>query len=137
MMHYTLKNEQGEVLDSSIDKDPLEFVQGSGMIISGLEQVLFGKTKGDKFTTIIPPEDGYGLKNDDLIQDVSLSQFENKDDVKVGLQFQVNGPNPALATIVAIKEDQVTVDLNHPLAGIELYFDIDIVDIFEGDNNGI
>lgn len=129
LMHYRLKNDSGEQLDSSFGNEPMGFIYGNGMIISGLEHILVEKSKGDKFTTIIPPEDGYGLKNDDLIQDVSLSQFENKDDVKVGLQFEVNGTNPALATVVEINGDTVTLDLNHPLAGVELYFDIEIVDV--------
>ena len=129
LMHYTLKDDQGKIIDSSVGKDPLEFIHGNGMIIPGLEQVLIGKAKGDKFTTVIPAEEGYGEKRSDLIQNVSLHQFDNPDQVQVGSQFQANGPQQAIATVIAREADHVIVDMNHPLAGQELYFDIDVFDV--------
>ena len=129
LMHYTLKNEQGQILDTSSGKDPLEFIQGSGAIIAGLDQVLVGKQKGDKFMAVIPPEDAYGDKRDDLIHKVSLKQFNNKESVQVGAQFQTNGPQQAIATVIAVDDENVTIDMNHPLAGQELYFDIDVFDV--------
>ena len=129
LMHYTLKNDNGEVLDSSSGKDPLGFIHGAGMIIPGLEQVLIGKQKDDNFMAVIPPEDAYGEKRDELVQDVPLSQFENKESVQVGMQFQVSLPQPAVATVIAISDETATVDFNHPLAGQELYFDVSIFDV--------
>tara|TARA_A100001015_G_scaffold29062_1_gene32303 strand:- start:3342 stop:3821 length:480 start_codon:yes stop_codon:yes gene_type:complete len=129
LMHYTLKNDKGDVLDSSIGKEPLGFIHGHGQLISGLEYVLTGKKKGEKFTTVVQPEDAYGDKQNDLIQQIPLSQFDNKDAVKVGVQFQTNGPDQAIATVIAVDKEEATVDLNHPLAGQELYFDIDVQEV--------
>ena len=129
LIDYTLKNEYGAIIDSSKGKEPLGFIHGSGQIIVGLEQVLIGKSQGEKFTTVIMPEDAYGLKNNDYIQVVSLNQFEDKSQVKVGAQFELDGPQRAVATITAVKNEDVTLDLNHPLAGQSLYFDVDIIEV--------
>ena len=129
LIDYTLKNEDGAIIDSSKGKEPLGFIHGSGQIIVGLEQVLIGKSQGEKFTTVIMPEDAYGLKNNDYIQVVSLNQFEDKSQVKVGAQFELDGPQRAVATITAVKNEDVTLDLNHPLAGQSLYFDVDIIEV--------
>tara|TARA_A100001015_G_C14871157_1_gene664432 strand:- start:103 stop:564 length:462 start_codon:yes stop_codon:yes gene_type:complete len=131
LMHYTLKNDQGETLDSSVGKEPLGFIYGGGQIIAGLEHVMLGKEKGEKFTTVVQPEDGYGAKRDELIQQVPLTQFDDKESVKVGVQFQASGPQQAIATVVAVDDVNATIDMNHPLAGQELYFDIDITEVRE------
>ena len=131
LIHYTLKNEAGEVLDSSEGRDPLEFVYGAGMIIAGLENALADKNKGDKFNVIIPPEDAYGAKQDELIQDVPLTQFQDKDSVQVGVQFQTDGPQQAIATVVAVTDEIATLDMNHPLVDQTLYFDVEVVDVRE------
>ena len=129
IIDYTLKNEEGTIIDSSKNKEPLGFIHGSGQVIVGLEQVLIGKSQGEKFTTVIMPEDAYGLKNEEYIQTVSMNQFKDKSQVKVGAQFQLDNPEQTVATIVDIKDYNVTLDLNHPLAGESLYFDIDIVEV--------
>ena len=126
---YTLKNEAGTIIDSSAGKEPLQYLHGSGQIIVGLEQVLAGKTIGDSFTTVVMPEDAYGLKQDDYIQNVSIDQFEDKSQVQVGAQFQIKAPQQALATIVAVNDTTVRLDLNHPLAGETLQFDVKVMDI--------
>jgi len=131
LMHYTLKNEEGEVLDSSSGQEPLGFIHGTGMIIPGLEQVLLGKVVNDKFTTVIPPEDAYGAKNESFVETVSLSKFEDPKAVKVGAKFQLDNPDQIMAVVTHVEEDQVTLDMNHPLAGETLYFDIEIVDVRE------
>tara|TARA_B100001989_G_C24272147_1_gene332216 strand:+ start:71 stop:556 length:486 start_codon:yes stop_codon:yes gene_type:complete len=129
LIDYTLKNEEGTIIDTSNGKEPLGFIHGAGTIIVGLEQILIGKAVGDEFTTAIMPEDAYGLRHDDYVQDVSINQFEDKSQVKVGAQFQIDAPQRAVATIVAVNEETVTMDLNHPLAGETLYFDIKVVEV--------
>lgn len=126
-IHYTLTNTNGEVLDSSKGKEPLDFMQGKGHIIKGLENALDGKEKGDKLNVTIPPEDGYGVRNDQLIQTVSKSAFEGVEEIKPGMQFQAQTPNGVQLIIVkSVDGEEVTVDLNHPLAGETLVFDVEV-----------
>lgn len=128
--HYTLTNENGEILDSSSGRDPLAYIQGSGGIIPGLEKAMEGKTVGDSFSTVVPPEEAYGVYQENMIQDVALEEFQNKDEVKIGAQFQVSaGEHIHIATVTEIEDGVVTLDLNHPLADTTLHFDVDIVAI--------
>ena len=126
---YTLKNESGTVIDTSFGKKPLGFIHGAGQIISGLEQILLGRSQGDSLTTVVMPEDGYGLINDDLIKTVPIDHFNDRAQLKVGAQFHLDGPQKAVAKVVNVENDIVTLDLNHPLAGQSLYFDINIIEV--------
>ena len=131
-MHYTLKNDAGEVLDSSEGRDPLVFLQGKGNIISGLESALVGKTTGDKLDVTVEPEDGYGVRREELMQKIPRSAFQGVDDVQVGMQFQAQtekGPIPLRVT--AIEGDEITVDANHVLASVRLHFSVSIESIRE------
>ena len=131
-IHYTLKNGDGKTLDSSSGQDPLTYLHGNGNLISGLEKELEGKVAGDKITAVIPPEEAYGQREDQLIQQVEKSQFSEQEQVVVGAQFQVQTQAGAMiATIAAVDGDQVTVDMNHPLAGETLHFDVEVVEIRE------
>ncbi|RAP29543.1 peptidylprolyl isomerase [Candidatus Marinamargulisbacteria bacterium SCGC AG-414-C22] len=130
VMHYQLKNDDGQILDTSFGKDPLGFIHGNGMIIAGLEYVMLGKTAGDRFTAVIPPEDAYGEKKDEYIQDVPLSQFGNPSAVKKGAKFQLNGQYQP-AVVLDVKDDVVTLDMNHPLADQTLHFEIELVEVRE------
>ncbi|RBP49620.1 FKBP-type peptidyl-prolyl cis-trans isomerase [Arenicella xantha] len=127
-MHYELKNAQGEVLDSSKDQEPLVYLHGAGNIIVGLEEQLEGKTIGDEVNAVVPPEKGYGLPVDALIQTVPREAFGAEiDKVDVGMRFQAEteqGPVPVVVT--AMDDTSVTVDGNHPLAGQELHFNVNV-----------
>ncbi|MCB0278316.1 MAG: peptidylprolyl isomerase [Calditrichaeota bacterium] len=129
-IHYTLTNNEGEVLDSSEGREPLAYLHGNGNLISGLENELNGKKKGDKLSVKIQPEDAYGLRDEALIQDVPLSNFTKPDEVEIGIQFQIQtNEGVKIATVVDKKEDEATLDLNHPMAGIELNFDVEIIEV--------
>jgi len=129
-IHYTLTNDEGEVLDSSIGDEALVYLQGGGNIISGLENALVGKVAGDKFNVRIAPEDAYGEIMDDMIQVISRDMFEGIDDLEVGMQFHADvSHGSGIVTVVGIEDDNITIDGNHPLAGLALTFDVEVVDV--------
>ena len=129
-IHYTLTNDEGEVLDSSIGDDALVYLQGSGNIISGLEKALVGKVAGDKFNVRIVPEEAYGELKKDMIQVISRDMFEGVDDIEVGMQFHADvSYGTGVVTVVSIDEGNVTIDGNHPLAGFALTFDVEVIDV--------
>jgi len=129
-IHYTLTNKAGEQLDSSIGAEPLTYLHGAGNIIPGLENALADKTVGDKLTVTIEPEEAYGERNEEHIQTVPRDMFQGIDNIEVGMQFQADSSNgPAVVTITAVEGDQVSIDGNHPLAGEQLTFDVEIMDI--------
>jgi FKBP-type peptidyl-prolyl cis-trans isomerase SlyD len=129
---YTLTDDQGTVIDSSEGREPLAFIQGIGNIIPGLERALEGKAQGDSLKVRIAPEDGYGERSDDLTQAVPKQMFESADEIEVGSQFQtMSETGPQIVTVVAVDDEHVTVDANHPLAGENLNFDVTIVEIRE------
>jgi FKBP-type peptidyl-prolyl cis-trans isomerase SlyD len=129
-IHYTLTNDDGEVLDSSIGDEALVFLQGSGNIIPGLEKVMVGKVTGDKFNVRIVPEEAYGELMEDMIQVLSRDMFEGIDNIEVGMQFHADvSSGPGVVTVVSIEGDDITIDGNHPLAGIALNFDVEVIDV--------
>lgn len=128
-IHYTLTNISGETLDSSVGNEPLVYLHGSGNIIPGLENALKGKAAGDKFDVTVAPEDAYGEKHDGMVQVVPKSVFEGMP-VEVGMQFQADVKSgPGIITVVQIDGDQVTIDGNHPLAGEELNFAVEVMEV--------
>ena len=128
LMHYTLKNDAGDVIDSSDGGDPLPFLQGHGNIIPGLESALEGSKAGDKLDVSIKPEEAYGERMKDAIQEIPKSALKGIDEVKVGMQLQSQDQdgNPFLVTVTKIEDDKITVDANHPLAGQTLHFSVSI-----------
>jgi len=129
-IHYTLTNDEGEVLDSSIGDEALVFLQGSGNIISGLEKAMVGKVAGDKFNVRIAAEEAYGELMDDMIQVISRDMFEGVDDIEVGMQFHADVSfGTGVVTVVSIDDENVTIDGNHPLAGVALTFDVEVLDV--------
>lgn len=129
-IHYTLKNNTGEVIDSSEGKDPLYYLHGFGNLIPGMEEGLEGKSQGDKLELKISPEKGYGQRDDRAVQQVPKSAFGGAD-VQVGMQFQASGEegHPIVVSVTAVDGDSVTVDANHPLAGVELNFKVEVMDV--------
>lgn len=130
-MHYELKDDVGEILDSSTGQDPLVYMHGANNIIVGLEEQLEGKTKGDKVVAQVSPEKGYGMPVEALVQTVPAEAFgEEIKEVEIGMRFQAEteqGPVPVVVT--GIEDGMVTVDGNHPLAGKQLFFNVSIEDI--------
>ncbi len=129
-MHYTLTNAGGEELDSSKGKDPLHYLHGFGNIIPGLEEELVGKEKGDKISVSVPPEKGYGVRNDQNMLQVKKDQFEGVDDIKIGMEVQTQGEHGLQMFVVTkVFGDTVILDGNHPLAGETLNFDVEVMDV--------
>lgn len=125
-IHYTLTDNEGNVLDSSAGRDPLHYIHGIGNLIPGMEEGLEGKTTGEKFNIKVSPEKGYGVKSDDLLQQVPRTAFGDQQ-VEIGMQFQTN--QGSVVTVTKIGLDSITVDANHPLAGVELNFDVEVMEI--------
>jgi FKBP-type peptidyl-prolyl cis-trans isomerase SlyD len=128
--HYTLRDDQGVVLDSSSGRDPLTYLHGKGNIIPGLEQALAGKAAGDKFDVTVPPAEGYGQRDDRLVQIIPRSKFGEGTELAPGMQVRASGPQGArLVMITKVERDFVTVDANHPLAGRTLHFSVEVAEV--------
>ena len=129
---YVLKDDEGQVLDSSEGREPLLYLHGAGQIIPGLERELDGKQVGDQLQVTVSPGDGYGERKDELRLDVARDQFDGIDDLELGMQFQVDSDDgPMVVTVVDISEEIVTVDGNHPLAGVQLNFTVTVREVRE------
>ena len=129
--HYTLTNAQGDVLDQS-QEHPMPYLHGAGNIIPGLEKELAGKKVGDKLTVNVPAAEAYGEYHEQLVNDVPREAFQGVDQIEPGMQFQANTPEGVqVITVKAVSGETVTVDANHPLAGQDLNFDVEIVDVRE------
>ena len=129
-IHYTLTNDEGEILDSSQDHGPLAYLHGAGNIIPGLEDALTDRVVGDKFKVTIAPEDAYGVRDDDLVQAVPKSAFQGVDEILPGMQFQAQSPEGLqLLTVLGVEGDEVILDGNHPMAGISLTFDVEVTEV--------
>lgn len=130
-IHYKLTNGDGEEVDSSAGREPLVYLHGAGGLIPGLERALEGKAANDQIQVVVQPEDGYGVVNPDLVQTVPRSAFKGIDDVQPGMQFETKDPEGQVQHIMVqeVKEDGVTVDGNHPLAGQVLHFDVTVASV--------
>jgi FKBP-type peptidyl-prolyl cis-trans isomerase SlyD len=129
-IHYTLRDESGEILDTSRGRDPLNYIHGSGQIIPGLEKALEGKAAGDDLSVVVGPEEGYGNRDESLVYDVPKGRFQAIETIEVGMQFNVGTDQGSLLMRVAdVDEENVILDGNHPLADMRLSFDVSVVDI--------
>jgi FKBP-type peptidyl-prolyl cis-trans isomerase SlyD len=125
--HYTLRDAAGRMLDTSRGGEPMPFLEGCGQIIDGLEEPLLQMAAGEKRTVVVPPERAYGLREAALVQKVPLARLPVTD-LKVGDQFQTGPDRQApVVTVVAIEGDEVLLDANHPLAGQELHFEVELI----------
>lgn len=134
-MHYKLTDKDGALIDSSERREPLAYIQGIGALVPGLESEIEGKTKGDKFNAVVAPEHAYGNRDESLIRVVPKSGFQGEEEMTIGMQVQIDTGEQgmAIATLTKIEGEDVTLDLNHPLADMELHFDIDVVDVREAE----
>ena len=129
-IHYTLKNDAGDVLDTSEGREPLAYLHGANNIIPGLEKALEGKAAGDKVDVSVEPAEAYGERQEQLVQEVPREAFQGVDDIQPGMQFNAQGPQgPVLVTVVEAGEETVKIDGNHPLAGQKLHFDVEVADV--------
>ncbi|MGB6450858.1 MAG: peptidylprolyl isomerase [Steroidobacteraceae bacterium] len=129
-LHYTLKDDDGEVIDSSASRDPLSYLHGRGNLIPGLERELQGKSAGDKLSVKIEAADGYGEYDKSLVEQVPRRALKGITNIKVGTQLRgetEHGPRTVIVT--RIVGDMVTLDANHPLAGKNLNFEVEITSV--------
>ena len=133
-IHYTLKNDAGEVLDSSDGKEPLVYLHGANNLIPGLENELQGKTAGTKFNASIPPAEAYGEVNADFIQVLNKDMFKGVESIEPGMSFVAQGEagQQQQVRVTDVSGDEITVDANHPMAGLQLHFEVEVVDVREG-----
>ncbi len=127
--HYTLKDKDGNEIDSSAGGQPLYVMLGKGHIVKGLDKVLPDLDVGDKKTIVVSPDEGYGPVDDELRIKVQKSQFPAGTDIKEGMQFQTEQrPGAPVFTVMKVDGDEVYIDGNHMLAGVELHFDIEVME---------
>ena len=137
--HYTLTDNDGIRIDSSEGQEPLGYLHGAGNIIPGLEKALEGKTIGDSLTVAVSAAEGYGEVQKELIQEVPREAFQGIDTIELGMQFeaQTGQGGSVPVTVIAVTDDLVTVDGNHPLAGKNLNFDVTIEAVREASEEEI
>lgn len=127
--HYSIKNQEGEVVDTSEGGEPISFVEGDDTMIPGLERALRGREQGDEFEVTIQPDDAFGWPQRSLIRTLSADMFETDvEEIKEGMIFQVgSGEERQVVKVVDVDEEGITVDGNHPLAGITFNFEIAVL----------
>ena len=131
-IHYTLKDDGGTVLDSSAGGEPLAYLQGRGNLVPGLERALEGKQEGNSVAVVVSPADGYGTRDESLVQRVPKRSLQGAGAVKKGMQFQARTDDGMrLFTVAAVIGDMVTLDGNHPLADRTLHFDVQVLGVRE------
>lgn len=130
-VHYTGKLEDGTVFDSSEGRDPIEFTVGAGQIIPGFENGVTGMKPGDKKTVEVTADDAYGPRNEQMIQEFQKSELPPDLELEEGMQLQAQGPNnqPLLLTVAEVRDESVLLDANHPLAGKDLTFEIELLEV--------
>jgi FKBP-type peptidyl-prolyl cis-trans isomerase SlyD len=129
-LNYTLRDEQGTILDASNGRRPLSYLHGKGNIIPGLEQALVGKAAGDRLDVTVAPEQGYGPRDERLVQIVPRTKFGDVQGLAPGMQVRATGQRgPRMVTVVRVDRDFVTIDGNHPLAGRTLHFSVEVAEV--------
>jgi FKBP-type peptidyl-prolyl cis-trans isomerase SlyD len=130
LIHYTLKDDAGAVIDSSAGGEPLAYIQGHGNLVVGLEKALEGKQDGSQVVVSVSPEEGYGKFDAKLIQRVPKRAMQGAGEIKKGMQFQARtDEGMRLFTVTGMMGDMVTLDGNHPLADKTLNFDVQVVSV--------
>jgi FKBP-type peptidyl-prolyl cis-trans isomerase SlyD len=128
---YTLKSDDGDVIDSSAGGEPLAYLHGFGNIVPGLERALDGRDEGESVSVKVSPEEGYGEHDPELVHRATRAQFQGIAEVEVGMRFQAHSTDDetTVVTVVAVEGEEITLDANHPLAGANLNFDVKIVGV--------
>jgi len=129
-IHYTLKGDGGEVIDSSASGEPLTYLHGHGQLIPGLERQLEGRSAGDKLSVTIPPAEGYGDYDESLVQRVPRRALKGISNIEAGMQLRAQtAQGSRTVTVTRVAGDLVTIDGNHPLAGKNLNFDVEVTGV--------
>jgi peptidylprolyl isomerase len=130
-IHYSGALDDGTVFDSSADRDPLSFTIGSGQVIPGFEEAVIGMAIDEKKNVTIPVDKAYGPRNEELIMTVPKEQVPPDLNPEVGQKLQMQGPNdtPVVVEVTEVAEEHIKLDANPPLAGKDLIFDIELVEI--------
>jgi FKBP-type peptidyl-prolyl cis-trans isomerase SlyD len=129
-IHYTLKDDAGAVIDSSASADPLTYLHGHGNLVTGLERALDGKDVGDKLRLTVPPAEGYGDYDNRLVQKIPRRTLKGISNVRVGMRLHAQTEHgPRAVTVTQLVGDMVTIDANHPLAGQNLNFEVEVTDV--------
>ncbi|TLY80567.1 MAG: peptidylprolyl isomerase [Gammaproteobacteria bacterium] len=129
-IHYTLRDEAGEIIDSSPAGEPLAYLHGHGNLVPGLERELAGRSVGDKLTVTLSPADGYGEHDPKLVQQVPRRALKGVGNLRVGMRLSASsGRSDRTVTVTRIAGDLVTVDGNHPLAGKKLHFEVEVAGV--------
>ena len=124
---YTLKDDNGQVIDTSEGRESLSYIQGTGNLIPGVENALEGKSSGERIEVSVSPETGYGIRDDSLVLSMERDKFSEVENLEEGLRFRMDTPDgPKIFTVVKVGDAEVIVDGNHPLAGMSLNFDITV-----------
>jgi FKBP-type peptidyl-prolyl cis-trans isomerase SlyD len=133
ILDYVTRDQSGEIIDSSANDGYLTYIHGTENLIPALEQALTGHRQGDKLSVSIPCEEAYGERDESLIEGVPRENFPGVEQIAVGMQFQTEMEEgaPFLVTVVEVDEATVTVDGNHPMAGKDLNFDLEIIEVRE------
>ena len=131
-IHYTLKDDSGAVIDSSSGNEPLAYLHGAGNIVPGLEKALEGKQAGEKLSVKVAPDEGYGARDEALVQQVPRRSFQGVRDLKEGMRFHAQTQQGPVAVMVTrVQGDMITVDGNHALAGMTLNFEVEVTKVRE------
>lgn len=129
-IHYTLKDKDGKVIDSSAGGEPLEAMAGVGQLVQGFDKQIMDMDVGEKKSFVVPAAEGYGEFDESLIQAVPRSNFDVEMPIEVGQQFTAQtATGPFIVRVKEVSDDEITIDGNHELAGVDLYFDVEIVDV--------
>ncbi len=129
-VHYTGTLDDGSQFDSSVGREPLEVTLGEGQVIPGFEQGIEGMQVGETKQVHIPVNEAYGQRHEELVQTVSREQLPEDVDIQIGMQFQVDGGNgPLILTVTEVTDETATLDGNHPMAGNNLNFELELVEV--------
>ncbi len=131
LMHYSIKLPNGDVIESSFDDEPVEISMGHDDVTKGMELAIFGLKEGDTQTLTLTPEQGFGIRDEDNIHEMPLSDFPEDMPPEAGLSYAFESPDgdDIPGTVVSMKDDSVEIDFNHPLAGQEIIFTVNILGV--------
>ena len=129
LMHYSIALTNGSVIESSFDDEPVKITMGHSDVTDGMELAIFGLKEGDTQTLTLTPEQGFGLRDDDNVHDMPLSDFPQDLPPEAGLSYSFESPegDEIPGTVISLKDDTAEIDFNHPLAGQEIVFTVNIM----------
>ena len=130
-LHFTLTKEDGEIVDSTKSREPLHYLHGATNIVPGLEKHLTGKEVGDELSVTVQPEEAYGQRKDDLVKSIPSTSFADSETIEAGMYFHAENPDGSkmLVQVTDVNDDEITIDGNHPLAGLVLNYEVSIESI--------